>query len=78
MSEMQLVVMVDALKRQLQELHAENARLRHERDLARANALAMLPQGTPEELAEMERLMATAVPLNMSGLIAELEAGRDQ
>jgi regulator of replication initiation timing len=73
MSEMQLVVMIDELKRQLQELHAENARLRHERDVARANALAMLPQGTPEELAEMEAAMATAVPFNVTEIVAEIE-----
>jgi hypothetical protein len=78
MGEMQLLVMNDELKRQNAQLHAENARLRHERDVARANAVSMLPQGSPEELAEMEAAMASAVPLNLSGLIAELEAGRGQ
>lgn len=74
MSEIQLLSMIDELKRQNRELHDENARLRHERDMARANAVAHLPQGTPEEEEEMLRLMATAVPLNLSQLIAEFEA----
>ncbi len=74
MGEMNLLSMIDELKRQNQELHEENARLRHERDMARANAVAHLPQGTPEEEEEMQRLMATAVPLNLSQLIAEFEA----
>ena len=73
MSEIQLLSMIDVLKRQNQELQAENADLRHRLDVSEARVWALLPKGTPEEEAEMEQLMKTAVPFDLSGLIAELE-----
>lgn len=76
MSEMYLIVENDALKRQIEQLHAEIAQLRTERDKANAKVIALLPQGTPEEEAEMLQLMATAVPFDLGGLIAEMEAER--
>jgi hypothetical protein len=78
MSELHLIVENDALKRQLERLHAEIAQLRVERDKANAKVFALLPQGTPEEEAEMLQLMADAVPFDLGGLIAEMEAERGQ
>lgn len=76
MSEMQLHVENHALRRQIEELHAEIAQLRAERDQANARVIALLPQGTPEQLAELEAEMTNAVPFNLGELVAELEAER--
>lgn len=78
MSEMHLIAENGELKRQIEQLHAEIAQLRVERDKANAKVVALLPQGTPEEEAEMMQLMATAVPFDLSGLIADMEAERGQ
>lgn len=72
--EYRLLVKIDELKRQLRALAEENAALRYERDVARADVRALLPQATPEEEEEMRRLMATAVPGGLERLITELEA----
>ncbi len=73
MNEIQLLSMIDVLKRQNQELQAENAELRHRLDVSEARVWALLPKGTHEEEEELKRLMETAVPFDLSDLIAELE-----
>lgn len=74
MNEAALVVMVDELKQQLKTLVQENAALRYERDVAKAQVQALLPVATPEQEAEFQRVLKTGVPGGLSKLIAELEA----
>jgi hypothetical protein len=71
MSEMQLLVENQELKRLLAERHAEIAGLRLERDIAIARVSALLPCGTPEEEAEVTQLMKTAVPFDVSTLVSD-------
>ena len=59
---------------ELDHLRAEMEALRHERDHFERQLRAQLPKATPEQEAEMRRLMATAVPNGLDDLIAELEA----
>jgi regulator of replication initiation timing len=75
MGELELLVKIDALKGQLRALTEENATLRYERDLARADARALIPKATPEEEAEFRQQADTAVPNGLANLIAELETG---
>ncbi|QEL21030.1 hypothetical protein PX52LOC_08159 [Limnoglobus roseus] len=69
-----MAVMIDELKQQLKVLAHENAELRYERDLAKAQAVALLPLATPEQEAELLRIRETGVPDGLAKLIAELEA----
>jgi hypothetical protein len=75
-AEMRLIVELDELKQRMATLARENATLRVQRDAAMAKVMSLLPIATPEEEEEMRQLMATAVPLDLEKLIAELEAGR--
>lgn len=58
---------------ELDHLRAEVDALRQERDHFERQLRAQLPKATPEQEAEMRRLMETAVPNGLSDLIAELE-----
>jgi regulator of replication initiation timing len=73
MNENTLIATIDELKNKLKSLAEENATLRYERDLARAQAFALLPTATEEEEKEFIRLKQTAVPNGLANLIAELE-----
>jgi hypothetical protein len=72
-SEFELLSIIDLLKRRNQELHAENARLQLRLDVTEARLRALLPKATPEEEEEFKKLMETAIPFDLSGLIADLE-----
>jgi len=75
MAELDLLVKIDLLKGQLQALAAENATLRYQRDVARADVRALAPKATQEEEAEFRRQLAGAVPNGLADLISELESG---
>jgi transketolase len=59
---------------ELDHLRAELDAVRQERDHFERQVRAGLPKATPEQEAEMRRLMETAIPNGLDDLIAELEA----
>jgi hypothetical protein len=59
---------------ELERLRVEAEALRQERDHFERQLRANLPKATPEQEAEVRRLMETAIPNGLSDLIAELEA----
>jgi hypothetical protein len=73
MTEIELLSIIDLLKRRKQELYAEIAQLRLRLDVTEARLWALLPKATPEEEEELKQLMETASPFDLSALIAELE-----
>lgn len=68
---------IDDLKKRIEELRRENARLQHERDIARSDVQKLLPKATPEQEEELRQQMAEP-RLNaeqvFARIIAELEA----
>jgi hypothetical protein len=51
----------------------ELARLREENEVLQRQMMSLLPVATPEEEAEMEAALATAVDLNMDEIIRDIE-----
>lgn len=46
---------IDDLKKRIEELRRENARLQHERDIARSDVQKLLPRATPEQEEEFRQ-----------------------
>ena len=72
--EARLILKVDELQNQLEILGRENAALRYQRDLARADVKMFAPRATPEEEAHAKKLFESAIPNGLTHLIDELEA----
>lgn len=75
MDDLQRAVQIETLKGQVRALAEENAKLRVERDFARAEVAARLPYASAEQEAEMRRAFETGIPNGIATVIAELEAG---
>jgi len=69
--EMRLNDQLRELKERLHDLAHENAELRVQRDIARAQVYSLLPKATPEQEEELRQQMAGPL-LNFSDVIAEL------
>jgi transketolase len=59
---------------QFDRLQAEVEHVRKQRDAYESKLRSLLPKATPEEEAEMQRLLETAVPNGLRNLIADLES----
>ena len=67
----------EELQRQLESMSRENAALRSQRDIARADLKLYAPRGTPEEEAEALRLLESSIPNGLADLIRKLESEGD-
>ncbi len=72
-----LLVESEGLRMRVAELEAQADQLRSDRDTFERQMHELLPVATPEEEAEMQRSLSSAVPLDLSAIIKELEAGGD-
>lgn len=73
-----LLADAESLRARVAELEREAEQLRRDRDTFERQMHALLPVASPEEEAEFQRQLATAVPFDLRDLIAELEAGGGQ
>jgi hypothetical protein len=71
--ELRLAVQVQELKARLTELAHENAELRVQRDVARAQVRSLLPQATPEQEEELRKQLAGEW-FDFSEVVAEITA----
>jgi regulator of replication initiation timing len=65
---------VETLKAQLKALAEENATLRYERDLARAELSGQRPEATPEQESEFRRQIDGGSWLDFEEVVASLSA----
>lgn len=54
----------------------ELARLRKENEVLQRHVRSLLPKATPEQEAEMAEMLSRAVPLDIEGLLNEIESDR--